>query len=509
MNNHQSKMIYLLAFASGFLSLSLEVIWIRIISFAGHSVPQAFSYTLALFLLGIAFGAHMGRKICKENPTGVSVELIGRYFGLAALVDTVVFGLMLAFAYLSVDSFVGLAGALVLISASVRGIVFPLVHHLGTVQSKSGKQISNVYFSNVLGSSIAPLMISFFVLDWLSTQQVYFAICLLSFVVATLCLCHQKKIAGASGIMVTVLALGLMLPEQIFHMLSRHNVGDNQYPVTLIENKHGFIQVYKNSEKQYEVWGANVYDGKFNTDIFNESNGIERAYLLPAVKPDAENVLVIGLSTGSWVRVLSTMPNIKKMTVVEINPDYVNLIKQYPDVAPLLQDKRIEIVVDDGRRWLRRHDEQFDMVLMNTTWHWRAYGANLLSQEFLTMIRQHLKPDGVALYNTTYFMNAYATAHSVFPHTYMYKNMALVANKPIALPEPSMMQERMARLVYPENQQRVFNTPEQADLAGKQISQYPLESYNQLVESGRNLGKDAEIITDNNMISEYKYGLGL
>lgn len=504
--NHQSKTIYFLAFMSGFLSLSLEVIWIRIISFAGHSVPQAFSYTLALFLLGIAFGADKGRKICKANPAGVSVALIGRYFGLAAWVDVVVLGLMLVFGYWLGDQFVGLAGLLVLVSASVRGIVFPLVHHLGTAQSKSGKQISNVYFSNVLGSSIAPLMISFFVLDWISTQQVYFLVCLLSFGVAAFCLSNRQK--WISAVMVMTMAAGFVLPEKIFHILSKDNAGENQYPVTLIENKHGFIQIYK-ADGQYEVWGANVYDGKFNTDIFNNSNGIERAYLLPAVKPDAENVLVVGLSTGSWVRVLSTMPSIKKMTVIEINPDYVNLLQNYPEVAPLLKDKRIEIVVDDGRRWLRRNDEKFDMVLMNTTWHWRAYISNLLSQEFLTMVRQHLKPDGVVLYNTTYSMNAYATANAVFPYTYMYKNMALVANNPIKLPENNVLQERMARLVYPENQKPVFNTPEQADLAGKRISENPLVFYNDIVKSGNLPSKDLEIITDNNMITEYKYGMGL
>lgn len=49
---------------------------------------------------------------------------------------------------------------------------------------------------------------------------------------------------------------------------------------------------------------------------------------------------------------------IKHMTVVEINPGYLKLIAQYPQVAAVLSDPRIEIVVDDGRRWLRRHPQQ-------------------------------------------------------------------------------------------------------------------------------------------------------
>ena len=39
--------VYLIAFFSGFLSLGQEIIWMRLISFVGMSVPQTFSFTLA------------------------------------------------------------------------------------------------------------------------------------------------------------------------------------------------------------------------------------------------------------------------------------------------------------------------------------------------------------------------------------------------------------------------------------------------------------------------------
>ena len=52
-----TKKAMLLSFLGGFLSLSIEVIWIRIFNFQAASLPQAFSLTLALFLLGIAFGS--------------------------------------------------------------------------------------------------------------------------------------------------------------------------------------------------------------------------------------------------------------------------------------------------------------------------------------------------------------------------------------------------------------------------------------------------------------------
>lgn len=82
-SNHR---VYVVSFFSGFLSLSLEIIWMRIISFAGMSVPQAFSYTLALFLIGIAIGANIGKRLCKISKK-INLESIGYIFLAASIID--------------------------------------------------------------------------------------------------------------------------------------------------------------------------------------------------------------------------------------------------------------------------------------------------------------------------------------------------------------------------------------------------------------------------------------
>ncbi|MDO4436126.1 MAG: fused MFS/spermidine synthase [Cardiobacteriaceae bacterium] len=508
------KIIYGLAFASGALSLSIEVIWIRIMGFAFESVPQSFSYTLALFLIGIALGATIGKRICEKQPDGITIRLVGQYFLLAGFVDVMVILLAYQLADFEVVIFPYGASLLIIISALVRGIVFPLVHHLGTWQLKSGKQISNVYFSNVVGSSLAPILIGFVLLDWFSTQQIYVLVCLLSLGIGVYCLPAMERKSFRARLAqggLLVLALSLFLPERLFYTLGN-------YPNKLIENKHGFIQVYHDLNPEtgyiddYIVYGANVYDGKFNTNLFYNTNGIERAYLLPLIKPDAQEVLVIGLSTGSWVRVLSSMPNLKKMTVIEINPDYVALMKEYAEVAPLLEDKRIEIVVDDGRRWLRRNHQTYDVILMNTTWHWRAYASNLLSQEFLTMVKAHLKPDGIAFYNTTSSIDAYETAQSVFPYVYIYSRMAMVANKALSLPAESEGKTILSHLQWSESGEKLFKTEEDIERAWQSVGHKPFEPYS--VENLEKLWKEPierkpEIIRDNNMITEYKYGKGL
>ena len=72
----------------------------------------------------------------------------------------------------------------------------------------------------------------------------------------------------------------------------------------------------------------------------------------------AKKILIIGLSSGSWVRALSYSKNIEKIDVIEINHGYLELIKQYSEHSKIFKDPRISIYIDDGRRWLKRSKEK-------------------------------------------------------------------------------------------------------------------------------------------------------
>ncbi|MBA4716572.1 MAG: hypothetical protein H2077_04535, partial [Verrucomicrobiales bacterium] len=54
----------IMAFFVGAISLSQEIIWIRILSFSSAGAPTTFAHTLGSFLIGIAIGAMIGRRVC-------------------------------------------------------------------------------------------------------------------------------------------------------------------------------------------------------------------------------------------------------------------------------------------------------------------------------------------------------------------------------------------------------------------------------------------------------------
>jgi hypothetical protein len=141
---------------------------------------------------------------------------------------------------------------------------------------------------------------------------------------------------------------------------------------------------------------------------------------------------MIGLATGAWAQVLAHHPEVQRVLAIEINPGYLDVIDRSDAVRSLLDNPKFEVAIDDGRRWLARHpDEEFDLIVMNTTYHWHAYAANLLSVEFLQTIRDHLAPEGIAIYNTASSPEAQRTGAVVFDHALRFFNNMIVSNDPL------------------------------------------------------------------------------
>jgi spermidine synthase len=68
----------------------------------------------------------------------------------------------------------------------------------------------------------------------------------------------------------------------------------------------------------------------------------------------------------------------------------------HADAATVLHNPKGHIVVDDGRRFLRRTDQKYDVIVVDPpppTW---AAGSSLLySTEFYALAKKHLKPGGI------------------------------------------------------------------------------------------------------------------
>jgi spermidine synthase len=158
--------------------------------------------------------------------------------------------------------------------------------------------------------------------------------------------------------------------------------------------------------------------------------------------------------------------------------------------------------IDHKRKFLRGAGEgTYDLVVMNTTFHWRAYISLLLSKQFLTLARSRMAPGGLLAFNTTGAPDALYTASSVFPHAYLYDNFAVCADVDWrrALEQPASVAELIR--IAPEGMPLL--TEADRALAMNYLS---LKRTTTSAELSTKIGRPLEVITDRNLITEYRYG---
>jgi spermidine synthase len=301
-----------------------------------------------------------------------------------------------------------------------------------------------------------------------------------------------------------VIAGALLLPRTLLLQLidaSHYNPGIVRH---VVENRFGVIHVASYPQEPDNTFGGNAYDGKISVDFMNDTNVIFRLYALAALHPQSREILTIGLSTGAWAAVLQGFPQAQRIDAVEINPGYLDIIPQYPEVRGVLSDPRVHIHIDDGRRWVRRNPQaRFDLIVLNTTWHWRSYSSLLLSQDFVRMCKSRLRPDGIFAYNTTESPDAYETMASEFRYVYKLHNFAIGSDRELSLTEASFADTLRAMRVNGEPVIASWND-EATRRIHDDVSEFvPYAEYRAKVVA--TLGREPEIITDQNLVGEYRH----
>lgn len=114
-----------------------------------------------------------------------------------------------------------------------------------------------------------------------------------------------------------------------------------------------------------------------------------------AVHPNVKNVLVIGAGDGGVVRELVQYPEIEHIDMVEIDPLVVEVCKQYlPKTACRFDDPRLDIHYEDGLRFVRFKENEYDLIIVDSTDPFGP-GEGLFTREFYGNCCNALKEDGI------------------------------------------------------------------------------------------------------------------
>jgi spermidine synthase len=141
--------------------------------------------------------------------------------------------------------------------------------------------------------------------------------------------------------------------------------------------------------------------------------------------PAPRRALVICFGTGQTANaVLQEGP--ERLDVVELNPAVLRMAPLFASNHGVLADPRVRAIAMDGRAWLRRSAERYDVVTLEPMPpHFAGVNA-LYSREFYEIVSARLAPGGIVaqwlplhLLPPFHAASIAATFRSVFPDAFL------------------------------------------------------------------------------------------
>jgi predicted membrane-bound spermidine synthase len=384
--NSRSRLIKWILFSTGFVAMAMEVVWTR--AFTPVLKTQVYSFALVVFsYLGATFvGSWWYRHNLKKKSLWPTAKLM-------SLLVVAVFLPILAVDPRFVK--MGWAGAIDAISAIiVLASICPLCAILGYLTPSLIDEYAagdpavagKAYAVNVLGCILGPIFASYVVLPWISERH---ALILLSLPFFVFYLLGWRSLSLWQRLGSGLTASAVMVCSLFFS-------GDFQGLVSSF-SKH--IEV----RRDYAASTISAGEGSYKVLLVN---GMGMTYLTPITKfmvhlPLAlhqgkpESALVICFGMGTTYRSALTWDI--DTTAVELVPGVTQAFGFYhADAMRFVNDPNGHIIIDDGRRYLKRTSKKFDVIAVDPPPPVSAAGSSLLfSKEFCALARQHLKPNGI------------------------------------------------------------------------------------------------------------------
>ena len=137
--------------------------------------------------------------------------------------------------------------------------------------------------------------------------------------------------------------------------------------------------------------------------------------------PEApKKVLMLGLGGGSISTYLGRFMPETAITTVEIDPGVIKAAKSY---FGLLVSERMRYLAGDGRVFLSRGGERYDLILLDA-YRGGYVPVHLLTREFYALVKERLTPGGAAAFNvhdgTKLYASTVKTLSEVFPGLDLY-----------------------------------------------------------------------------------------
>ena len=387
-------------FLTGLTAMALEIVWMRAFTPVLGTLVYAFSGLLAVYLASTFLGSALYRRhrrkgrVLNIRPLAFALPVtallpvwmaIPRFLsssaqGLLPALDAFGFSAapwmaMVPLSLLSIAPFCGLLGYMTPM----------LVDHYAQGAPKSA---GRAYALNIAGSILGPLAAAYLLLPLLGARLSMLA---LTVPLVILFLAYALKtrrtlsrvVAGAIAI---VLALGFFQTgfrgrsfEEGSHL--RQAVVRRDHTATVISFGRGF--------------NRHLLVNGYGMTVLTTLTKIMAHLPLATTQQDPQHALVIAFGMGTTFRSMLSWDI--DATAVELVPSVVDAFDYYHnDAAEVRANPKAHLRIDDGRRFLARTDERFDVITLDPPPPVETAGSSLLyASEFYELAKKRLAPGGI------------------------------------------------------------------------------------------------------------------
>jgi SAM-dependent methyltransferase len=406
------------AFVVGFVGLSLEIAYTRVISFKIFYYYTYFVIGLALLGLGAASSAIALSPRLRRLDT---LDLVRKAAPLAGLVGAVAYVVV---ARLGTDvnliwvgsksQALGQLGRLLILSISLTAVFFGVGLILARLIVAEAQEVRRLYFWDLTGAAIGclaavPLQLTIgppAMILWSSVLLVLLGLGISARLGAKF---TPRSLALAAVVVVATVGAGTFDVTTDTTKTLRDSddvVGGDWGAVFRVDAVElGPLHVLHHDG----LWGSSIwrYDGTPETTARFDTDS--RQLPFAALGREPERILIIGAAGGNEIQAALTY-GVGQIDAVELNPVTVDLLDDtFAEYAGNLTTRdNVNYVQGDGRTFLARSDEQYDMIWFVAPDTYAASnsatsGAFVLSESYLytkemiTEAYDHLSPTGMVV----------------------------------------------------------------------------------------------------------------
>ena len=420
------KLLYALGFVAGLTSLSLEVLWFRILGLTIGNSFIVFPFVLSIFVLMIGLGSLTLKRIhVRGFQNAVTYSLL---FSFLAFLSVPYLPLIVSHIRVSFVNHV-LAFYLyhLLVYLFLLCVLSPSIFYLGRLlpfvysmlqkdRQNYGLKVGYLYFLNTLGTFLGAIVLGYLAFHWFGLRAIYF-LTLGSLLILGLYFLKSRWVSR--GLVVVFALVVVLVPfsrkyhevgmfrervvvfgEHFKNIISQTNQPKKERNKAYFKDgPNATVSVLTYSNSQGEIKSKSVIvNGKSDGNSVYDYGTMSLVCIIPYIVTEGRQLktLTIGLGTGISAGVFTSLLRVAQVDVVEISDAVIGSVESMsPDNLNFYKSPKATIYQSDAFQLLKSLDDKYDIVLSEASNPWVVGVENLYTPYFYEIVRKQLTKDGI------------------------------------------------------------------------------------------------------------------